>query len=78
MKMMNIHEAKTHLSQYIELAFNGEDIIICKSGKPMVKLVRYEESEQPRKPGYWAGKVVIADDFDELPESIAKAFRGED
>lgn len=78
MKMMNIHEAKTHLSQYIELAFNGEDIIICKAGKPMVKLVRYEEGEQPRTPGYWTGKVVISDDFDELPDSIAKAFRGED
>jgi len=77
MRMMNIHEAKTHLSQYIELAFEGEEIIICKAGKPMVKLVRYEESEQPRKPGYWEGKVVIADDFDELPESIIKAFRGE-
>jgi len=78
MRMMNIHEAKTHLSQYIELAFNGEDIIICKAGKPMAKLTRYEGSEQPRKPGYWEGKVVISDDFDELPESIIKTFQGED
>jgi hypothetical protein len=44
----------------------------------MAKLIRFEESEQPRKPGYWEGKVVISDDFDELPESIAKAFRGEE
>lgn len=78
MKMLNIHEAKTHLSQYVELAFEGEEIIICKAGKPMVKLVRYETSEQPRKPGFWEGKVVISDDFDELPESIAQVFRGED
>lgn len=78
MKMMNIHEAKTHLSQYVELAFIGEEIIICKAGKPMAKLIRYEESEQPRKPGYWEGKVIISDDFDELPDFIAKPFHGEE
>jgi len=49
MKVMTIHEAKTHLSQCIELAFEGEEIIICKARKPMVKLIRYKE---PRKPGY--------------------------
>ena len=37
---MNIYEAKTKLSQLIERAMLGEDVIIAKAGKPMVKLVR--------------------------------------
>lgn len=78
MQVTNIHEAKTHLSQYVELAFAGEEVVICKAGKPMAKLIRYQENTAPRTPGCWEGQVVIAEDFDELPESLLKAFRGED
>ena len=39
----NIHEAKTHLSRLIERALAGEDVIIAKSGKPLVRLVRIEQ-----------------------------------
>lgn len=37
---INIHEAKTHLSRLIEGALSGEDVVIAKSGKPLVRLVR--------------------------------------
>lgn len=77
METKNIHEAKTHLSRLVERAANGEEIIIAKAGKPMAKLVPYHEEKKPRKPGCWKGKVWIADDFDELPEDIMAAFRGE-
>ena len=77
MKMANIHEAKTHLSRLVERASNGEEIIIAKAGKPMAKLVPYVEEKKPRKPGSLRGQIEIADDFDELPEDIAAAFRGE-
>lgn len=77
MQITNIHEAKTHLSKYVEMAFEGEEVIICKSGKPMAKLVRYQENSAPRKPGCWEGKVIIKPDFDELPDSLLKAFHGE-
>lgn len=77
MKTVNIHEAKSHLSKLVVLAFEGEEIIICKAGKPMAKLIKYQQENQPRTPGYWEGKVHISEDFDELPESIAAAFRGE-
>ncbi|WP_218460749.1 type II toxin-antitoxin system Phd/YefM family antitoxin [Rickettsia sp. TH2014] len=39
MQIVNIHNAKTHLSELIKLAANGKEVIICKSGKPTVKLV---------------------------------------
>ncbi len=78
MQITNIHEAKTHLSQYVELAFAGEEVIICKAGKPMAKLIKYQDNLKARVPGCWAGKVIIAEDFDELPDNLIKAFKGED
>jgi prevent-host-death family protein len=77
MRVTNIHQAKTHLSQLVELAFRGEEVIICKSGKPIARLVGYQKDMQPRTPGYWKGKVHLSEDFDQLPEDIAAAFRGE-
>ena len=77
METKNIHEAKTHLSRLVERAAGREEIIIAKAGKPMAKLVPYQEDKKPRKPGSLRGKIWIADDFDELPEDIAAAFRGE-
>ena len=74
---VNIHEAKTHLSRLLERVEQGEEIVLCRAGKPVAKLVRYEQPMPLRKPGGWKGKIWIADDFDELPEDIAAAFRGE-
>lgn len=73
----NIHEAKTHLSRLVERAASGEEIVIAKAGKPMARLVAVERPLRAREPGGWEGRVWIADDFDELPEEIAAAFRGE-
>jgi prevent-host-death family protein len=78
MELTNIHEAKTHLSRLVERVAAGEEIVIAKAGKPVAKLVPYLEPVRPvRKPGFWRGKVKIKRGFDELPESIAAAFRGE-
>jgi prevent-host-death family protein len=75
--LVNIHEAKTHLSRLVERASQGEEIVIGKAGKPVAKLVPYREARAPRKPGGWEGRVWLAPDFDGLPEEIAAAFRGE-
>jgi prevent-host-death family protein len=74
MYITNISEAKAQLSALIEKVLAGEEVIIGKAGKPVARLVRYERSEEPRRPGALKGKIKIADDFDELPEDIAKAF----
>ncbi len=79
MKISNIHEAKSQLSKLIESALAGEEIVIAKAGKPLVKLIPYHENKQPRTPGGWEGKVVMSDDFDdELTADILQGFRGED
>lgn len=75
--VINVHEAKTHFSRLLERVAHGEEIVIGKSGKPVAKLVPYQEAQGPRAPGAWKGRVHIAPDFDELPADVAAAFRGE-
>jgi prevent-host-death family protein len=74
MHITNISEAKAQLSALIERALAGEEVIIGKAGKPVAKLVRYQRSEEQRRPGALKGQIKIAVDFDELPEDIAEAF----
>jgi prevent-host-death family protein len=75
MTTVNIHEAKTNLSKLLEKALNGEEVVIARSGKPLVKLVPIEEKEEWF--GMDKGKVWIADDFDELDPEILALFNGE-
>jgi prevent-host-death family protein len=70
----SIHEAKSRLSRLIELAMSGEEVIITKSGEPMVRLVPIRADEAPRQGGQWHGRVRIASDFDTLPDDIAAGF----
>lgn len=74
MRITNISEAKAQLSALIERVLRGEEVIIGKAGKPVARLVKYERGAIDRKPGALAGKITMADDFDELPGDIAAAF----
>jgi prevent-host-death family protein len=78
MHIANIGEARTHLSRLISRAEAGEEIVIARAGKPVVRMIAYREEKPPKRvPGVWKGKVKMSRDFDELPESIAAAFRGD-
>jgi len=70
MHITNISEAKAHLSALIEKVISGQEVIIGKAGKPVAKLVRYERSQEMRRPGALRGKIKIAEDFDELPDEV--------
>ena len=74
MQIANISEAKAQLSALIEKVQAGEEIIIGKAGKPVARLIKYETHGKPRKPGALKGKIKISDDFDTLPDDLAKAF----
>lgn len=74
MQIANISDAKAQLSKLIEKALAGEEVVIGKAGKPMVRLVKFESSRQTRRPGALEGKIKISKDFDELPDDLAKAF----
>lgn len=75
MKKANLHEAKTNLSQLVELATQGEEVIICKAGNPVARLVPINKPKAKRLPGGWAGKVVMREDFDELPADFMEYFK---
>ena len=77
MEQVNVYEAKTHLSRLLERVEAGEEIIIGRAGRSVARLVPNRKGPVKRVPGEWRGRVWIADDFDELPEDLAAAFRGE-
>jgi prevent-host-death family protein len=74
--VINVHQAKTHLSRLIDRAAAGEEIVIGKAGKPMARLVPYREQRSPRRPGALRGRVRVAEDFDETPAALIDAFEG--
>ena len=67
MSTVQIHEAKAKLSKLIDAALSGEEIIIAKRKKPLVKIVPIADTEQSRRIGTAKGNISIADDFDEIP-----------
>ena len=77
MRLENLHKAKTNLSKLIEEAYNGEDVIICKAGKPIAGIIPYQKQPLERISALWKGKVTVMEDFEILPESILKGFKGE-
>lgn len=72
----NIHEAKTNLSQLIKASLSGKNVIIAKSGKPVVKLIPYTSTKTFRKPGILKGKIQVPDDFNNESSEINEMFYG--
>jgi prevent-host-death family protein len=75
-RTVNLHAAKTHLSRLVEEAAGGEEVVIAKAGKPMVRLVPVDPVKTPRKGfGSLKGKIRIRKDFDApLPPEVLRAF----
>jgi prevent-host-death family protein len=63
MKTITIHKAKTQLSKLIDLACRGEEIVIARGSKPVVRLTAIEDIKGNRKPGALKGKIQIGPDF---------------
>jgi prevent-host-death family protein len=77
MTKVNMHEAKSRLSELVEKAKKGEEIVIAKNGDPQALLIAYRKLGEKDWFGMDEGKGWIADDFDELPADILAAFYGE-
>jgi prevent-host-death family protein len=76
-EIVNLDEAKTHLSQLVDRAARGEEILIAKSGIPLVRLTPAPFAGQERKPAGALGVTFMSDDFDDpLPPEIQAAFEG--
>ncbi len=72
MEIVNVHEAKIHLSRLLERAHAGEELIIAKNGRPFARLCPLEKPP-PRRPGLLAGEIGDAF-FDPLPEEELDAW----
>ena len=73
-KVINVQEAKTHLSRLMDAAAAGEEIILGKHGKPMVRLSSFTALTQPRRLGGRKDEIRIAADFDEEDPRINALF----
>ncbi|MXY87124.1 MAG: type II toxin-antitoxin system Phd/YefM family antitoxin [Chloroflexi bacterium] len=78
MRVVNMHEAKTHLSRLVRDAENGQPFIIARSGTPLVKVVPLETRDSaPRRIGFLPG-ISVPDDFDRIgEEEIGNMFGGQ-
>jgi prevent-host-death family protein len=76
-KFINLYEAKTRLSELVDRAAAGDEIVIAKAGKPVARLVPLQLPT--RKPGRGRGKIRVAPDFDApLPAALLREFGFED
>ena len=74
MKTVNLHAAKTQLSRLVDEAVNGEDIVIAKAGRPLVRLVALDAERRRRSFGSFKDKIWMSEDFNELGDDLVIAF----
>jgi prevent-host-death family protein len=75
---VNIYEAKTRLSQLVEEAAAGRDVVIARAGRPVARLTRLAGTGGRRRLGLLDGRFRIPDDFNKpLPEHVLAAFEGD-
>jgi len=70
MPQFNIAEAKSKFSELVQKAMSGEDVVVAKDNKPLLRLVPLAQPGRARKPGSARGQVWMAPDFDETPEGF--------
>jgi prevent-host-death family protein len=76
-KVINIHEAKTHLSRIVDEVAAGAEVIIAKAGKPMARLSPVTAAVKRKRLGLLKGKVKVPDNFNApLPDEVLAAFEG--
>ena len=76
MVQVNMHEAKTRLSQLVELVEEGERVVIARAGVPVVEIVPLGCGRLDRRGGQWQGKARIGADFDAPMPEVEELFAG--
>ena len=76
MTIINMYQAKTTLSNLVARALTGEEIILAKSGTPLVVLVPYGQQKKARKPGKFKGKIILPENFDAPMPDVEDLFSG--
>jgi prevent-host-death family protein len=77
METVNIYDAKTRLSQLVDRAASGEDVVVSRNGKPLVRITRLDVPKRRVKFGVLEGKLTVPTDFDApLPDEVLAGFEG--
>lgn len=76
MTQITLQNAEKNWAEILQKALNGEEIIIERDGKPVAKVSPYKAEEDWF--GMDEGKGWIAEDFDDTPEDLIKAFEGDE
>jgi prevent-host-death family protein len=72
---INVHEAKTHLSRFLQRVEGGEEIVIARDGRPVARLVPFRAGQGARLIGRGKADFEVGDDFeDRLPERLLSGF----
>lgn len=72
----NVSQAKSELSALLVLVENGEEVVICRAGRPIAKLVAMDKRREPRRGGQLAGKWSIPDSFNDPDPELEELFYG--
>lgn len=78
MDVVNVHQAKTHLSQLLDRVAAGEAITIARHGKPVALLSPCPQHLPVRQPGALKGRLWVADDFDAPDPAVESLVYGRD
>ena len=74
---MNLHDAKTQLWRYVDQALAGEEVVIARAGKPLVRLVPVVTDPPPRRLGFLAGTARVEADLKQaFAAEITAMFEG--
>ena len=75
MRVVDMHEAETHLSKLVDAAAKGEPFIVARAGKPLVTVAAVAEEEAaPSRLGFLRGQFNVPDDFDEMGREEIEAM----
>jgi prevent-host-death family protein len=76
MAMVNVHQAKTHLSQLLQEVEQGQEVVIARSGVPIARLVAWQAPVQAiTAPGAMRDQIQLSDDFDAPLEGLFEALQ---
>jgi antitoxin (DNA-binding transcriptional repressor) of toxin-antitoxin stability system len=76
MEPVNIHQAKTQLSQLLQVVEQGQEVVIARAGVPIARLVRWNPPAQPvAAPGAMRSQIQIGDDFDAPLDALFEALQ---
>jgi antitoxin (DNA-binding transcriptional repressor) of toxin-antitoxin stability system len=74
-RLVNVHQAKTHLSQLLQEVEQGEEVVIARSGVPIARLVAWQAPSQPvAAPGAMRGQITLAEDFNAPLDGLFEAL----